>query len=130
MKYKWIGLPVVAAAVIGIIWYKNHLAPAPPAANSTALPQILLVADLSEVDSDEGCGKIIHSVREARQRGVRVAELSPDRQSELISRYHILTAPTLVILDDSGNVVQRFEGEDARTVSAVQEAVAALRKEN
>ncbi len=130
MKYRWIGLPVVAAAMIGIIWYKGQLAPAPTDPNSGTPPQILLVADLGEADSDEGCGKIIRTVREARERGVRVAEFSPDRRSELISRYHILTAPTLVILDDSGNVVQRFEGEDARTVSAVQEAVAAVRKEN
>ena len=69
---------------------------------------MLLVADLSEADSADACAEIIHSVRAARERGVQVQELSPDSKSEMLRRYRVLTIPTVLILDRSGQVVLAF----------------------
>ena len=72
------------------------------------------------------CAEIIHSVRAAGERGVLVQELSPDSKSEMLHRYRVLTVPTVLILDRSGLVVLRFEGEDRHTVIAVRTQLAQL----
>jgi hypothetical protein len=114
MKRKWIGLVAVALVALGIIAYKSHLSretqstatyamtvPAGDAPSqetqSAVLPRVLLVADLREADSDgDACAQIIQDVRAARERGIAVQELSPDSPSDLLSRYHVLTVPTVL----------------------------------
>jgi hypothetical protein len=79
MKVNWPGIAAVALVVIAITAYKVHTKHA-TIAGAEGLPRVLLVADLSEADSADACAEIIHSVRAARERGVPVQELSPDRQ--------------------------------------------------
>lgn len=118
MKGKWIGLVTVALIAVGIIAYKAHRKQ--DAAGAPPFPRVLLVADLREADdAGDPCAQIIHDVRAARARGVAVEELSPDSKSELLVRYHVLTAPTVLILDPKGQVVSRYEGEGKQTVAAV-----------
>ena len=118
MKGKWIGLVTVALIAVGIIAYKAHRKQ--DAASATAFPRVLLVADLREADdAGDPCAQIIHDVRAARARGVAVEELSSDSKSELLARYHVLTAPTVLILDPKGQVVSRYEGEGKQTVAAL-----------
>jgi hypothetical protein len=81
---------------------------------------------LSEADSADACAEIIPSVRAARERGVQVQELSPDNKSEMLHRYRVLTVPTVLILDGSGRIVLRFEGEDRQTVVAVRTQLSQL----
>lgn len=125
MKVKWSGILVVALVVVAIIAYKAHTRSA-RATEENGRPSVVLVADLSEADSADACAEIIHSVRAARERGVQVLELRPDSKSEMVRRYHVLTAPTVLILDDSGVVLKRFEGEDRQTVEAVRTQLAKL----
>jgi len=90
-------------------------------------PAVVLVADLREADDPhDRCADIIRAVREASKRGVHVAELTPDSKSDLLKNHHILTFPTVLLLDASGKEVERFEGEDIATVSAIQTRLAAL----
>jgi len=125
MKVKWSGIMAVALIVIAIIAYKVHTKHV-IVAGGDVLPRVLLVADLSEADSADPCTEIIHAVRAARERGVPVQELSPDSKSETLHRYRVLTIPTVLILDRSGQVVFRFEGEDRQTVAAVRTQLAQL----
>lgn len=121
MKVKWIGLVAVLLVAGAIISYRAHLSPEPRAEGKAALPRVLLVADLSEADAaGDACAEIIHLVRAARDSGIAVQELNPGSKSDLLARYHVLTAPTVLILDRSGQVVSRFEGEGRDTVAAVR----------
>ena len=126
MKVKW---PAIAVMLIGmaIVGYKAGTRRA-IVARPDGVPRVVLVADLREADSADACAEIIRSVREARDRGIRVAELSPDAKSEMLRRYHVLTVPTVLILDHSGQVTSRFEGEDQQTVDAVRTQLANLTK--
>lgn len=125
MKVNWSGIIAVAIVVVAIAAYKVHFKNRTLTGDS--VPRVLLVADLSEADTADSCAEIIHSVRAARGRGVQVQELSPDSKSEMLLRYRILTIPTVLILDRSGQVVSRFEGEERQTVTAVQTQLAQLR---
>lgn len=128
MKLKWFGLVAVALIAIAILAYKAHVSRETPVAVADSFPRVLLVADLSEADSEgDACAEIIRSVRAARTRGITVQELNPDAKSELLSRYRVLVVPTVLILDPSGNEVARFEGESRQTATAVQARLENLR---
>ena len=91
------------------------------------IPSVILVADPSEAnDSDDGCAVMFRAVRQAAKRGVVVAELAPNSDSNLLRQFHVLTVPTVLVLDNTGKEINRFEGEDAATVKAVQTRLAAL----
>ena len=98
------------------------MSPKPQAAASVAdLPRVLLVAELSEADATgDSCAEIIHLVRSARDRGIAVQELEPDSKSDLLTRYHVLTIPTVLIMGGDGKIVSRFEGEGRDTVRALR----------
>lgn len=116
---KWIGLVAVAVAAIAIVVYKARVQQ--PEVASSELPRVLLVADLSEADKEgDRCADIIQAVRRARARGISVQELNPESKSPLLSRYRVLTAPTVLILDRQGEVVSRHEGEAPQTVAAIR----------
>ncbi len=125
MIVRWSRVLPVALIVIAIAAFKMHDKPG-PLGTDEGLPRVLLVADLSEADSADACGEIIHSVRAARERGIQVQELPPDSGSDMLRRYHILTTPTVLILDRSGQVVLRFEGEDRETVVSIRSQLAQL----
>lgn len=129
MRTKRIGLIVVVGIAVAIIAYKaQHPSSRVVAHTETALPRVLLVADLGEANRPgDACAEIIHQVRAAHARGIAVQELEPGRRSELLTRYHVLTTPTVLILGHNGQVVSRFEGEGAGTVRAVQTELAQLR---
>ena len=123
MKVRWPAI-VVAALVAAFIAYKTRVHRIATTPDGT--PRIVLVADLSEADSADPCADIIRSVRAARARGIRMAELGPSSKSELLSQYHVLTVPTVLILDDAGQVTFRFEGESQTTVTSVRTELAKL----
>ena len=121
MKVKWIGLVAVLFVAGAIISYRSHRSPEGRADIKAGIPRVLLVADLSEADAaGDACAEIIHMVRAARDRGIAVQELEPGSKSDLLTRYHVLTAPTVLILDRGGQVVSRFEGEGRETVVALR----------
>jgi hypothetical protein len=120
MQRKWMGLIGVVLVAGAIIGYKAHVL-VESKASMNGLPRVLLVAELSEANaSGDACAEIIHLVRAARDRGVPVQELKPGSKSELLARYHVLTIPTVLILDKDGNPVSRYEGEGRDTVKAVR----------
>lgn len=97
-----------------------------PSAESTS---VLLYADGSEAESSCGCGQIIRRVREARDRGVAVREVSPDNPGDVVKRYRLTVAPTVLMLDAKGEAVTRLEGEADATIAALSADLARLEKQ-
>ena len=131
MRTRWVGVLLVVTAAVGIVIYKERRSrkASPPVAQSAsaAKPQIILVADLREADEPgDNCAEIIHLVREAGTRGTKIEELTPDSDSPLLKQYHILTNPTVLILDREGKVVSRYEGESGSTVKEIRDRLASL----
>ena len=126
MKIRVYGLIAVVLIAIGIVAYKTTRTQ--QTQRTTAHPRVLLVADFNEANSDgDGCVEIIQAVRAAQARGIAVQEFSPDSKSNLLTRYHVLTIPTVLILDHNEQVVSRFEGEGPDTVSAVRNQMQKLK---
>ena len=126
MKTRVYGLIAVVLIAVGILAYKANLTQ--QTQSTTAHPRVLLIADFHEADSDgDACAEIIHSVRAAQARGIAVQELSPDSKSNLLTRYHVLTIPTVLILDHNEQVLARFEGEGPDTVAAVRNQMQQLK---
>jgi hypothetical protein len=127
MRVHWIGIGLVLVLIIGILFLKSRLRPnaSPTTVNGT--PAVVLVADLREAgEANDGCALIIRAVRDASKRGVSTEELSPDSPSDLLRDYHILTVPTVLFLDSTGKEIGRFEGEDVKTVHAIETRLASL----
>lgn len=126
-KGRWIGLAAVLAVALAIIGYNVRSSPHDQASSVGAPPRVLLVANMSEADSPgDACAEIIRLVQAARRRGVAVEELNSDTKSELIARYHVLTIPTVLILNAKGKVVSRYGGEAQQTVAAIRAGLARL----
>lgn len=135
MIAKRIALGVVVLAVAGIIAAKvGSRAGSPPASLAPVgsqaelapgRPSVVLVADMREADTECGCGQIIRRVRAAKAHGVIVKEVAPD-DAEAGRRYGVTVAPTVVFLDQQGQVVARREGESDETMAAVAADLARL----
>lgn len=129
MKVRWPGVALVLVLVIGILFLKSRTRQNAGPATVTGTPSVILVADASEAnDSDDGCAVMFRAVRQAAKRGVAVAEVAPNSDSDLLRRYHVLTVPTVLLLDKTGKEITRFEGEDVATVRAVQNRLDSLPK--
>lgn len=126
MKTKWIALSAIFVAAGTIIAYKQIKAPIASSPIPSEMAFVVLVADLSEADDKCACGDIIRAVRAAQKKGIATQEFTPDSKSELLKRYHILTAPTVLFLDKNGKEVARYEGEDKKTVAAIRSHLSQL----
>ncbi len=113
-----IGVFVAAGAVIAYKEFRNI--PAQSTVQTSGEARVVLVADLSEAEDRCACGEIIRAVRATQKKRIPTQELSPDRRSELLNRYRVLTVPTVLILDTDGKEIARYEGEDEKTVEAIQ----------
>ena len=120
MKRSTLYMLLILALAAGLIVVKKRIAPA-SAEKQPSTPAVVLVADLREADSpNDTCGRIIQAVREARSRGISVTELMPDSDSVLLRNHRIVVAPTVLVLDQDGRELNRFEGESVATLEAVQ----------
>ena len=127
MKVRWPGVALVVVLVIGTLLLKSRTRNSVAPATVKVIPSVILIADPSEAnDSDDGCAVMFRAVRHAAKRGVVVAEVAPNSHSDVLGRYHVLTVPTVLVLNKEGKEISRFEGEDAATVKAVQARLAAL----
>ncbi|MDL2717673.1 MAG: hypothetical protein PT977_07965 [Acidobacteriota bacterium] len=122
MKVKLIGALVVLALAGGLVAWReaNRSRAAAPAPVPTGATRVVLFVDLSEVGEEEGCGAIIHAVRDARKRGVATEEVDTRDPGDRAKRYRLLVAPAVVVLDGSGREVKRLEGESSDTVRAIR----------
>lgn len=126
-KGKWIGLVCVLLAAVAIVVYKQRALGTAPLEVAAGTPSVILVADLNEAEeAEDRCGEIIRAVRAAGKRGVKVEELMPNSASELLARYRVVSAPTVVILDKDGREAARYEGEEEKTVQAIEARLATL----
>jgi len=117
VKRKQLAAAAILALAAGIVLWRESGRPSPePVA---AKPEVVLFADLSEVDELGGCGSIIRAVRAAAKRGLATQEIDARDPSDLVARYRLLVAPTVVFLDGSGQETARFEGEAPEIVRAV-----------
>jgi hypothetical protein len=127
MRVRWLGVGLVVVLVVCTLLLKSRTRHNATSETVNGSPAVILVADLREADDPhDRCAEIIRAVREASKRGIKVAELPPDSNSDLLRRYHVLTVPTVLFLDASGKEIGRFEGEDSTTVKAVQTRLSAL----
>lgn len=85
----------------------------------------MLYVDLGEVDEAEGCGAIIRAVRRAGKSGMVTEEIDV-RIAEPPTKYRLLVAPAVLILDAAGQEVGRFEGESPTTIRAIEAALGKL----
>lgn len=127
MKSKLIGISAVVAIAVAVVVYKRtssqDVGRAPStasAANASATSSVVLVANLAEADDPCVCGKIIRSVRAVGSKGIPVKEIDPEASPELASTYKVLVSPAVLVLDESGREVRRFEGESKDTLAAIQ----------
>ncbi len=127
MKANWVGIGVVAVAVVAVLAYKG-LQPRAAAPSAAASPTLIMVADPAEADSKCGCGEIIRAVRAAAAKGVAVRESAPGSDPSLEKKYGISVTPTVLLLDRAGAVTTRFEGEDGATLSSLHAALDRLPK--
>ena len=129
MKVRWPRVALVVLLVVGTLFVKNRTRQNTPSVAPTVIPSVIYVADPSEAnDSDDGCSVMFRAVRQAARRGVRVAEIPPNSNSEVLRKYHVLTVPTLLVLDKTGKETGRFEGEDAATVRPFKRGSQACRE--
>jgi hypothetical protein len=129
MRVRWIGVASVLAVVLAIIAYKQQRVVGDQTEGG-GRPAVLLVADLSEADEpSDRCAEIIRAVEAAGARGVRNKQLTPDSSSPLLKEYHVVSAPTVILIDNDGREMARFVGESEDTVRSVEEKLAMLSKE-
>lgn len=131
MRTRWAGIALVVLVAAGIVLYKHYRSPSSSSAlaQSASAPkaEIILVADLREANEPgDNCAEVIRLVREASGRGVKVQEFSPESDSALLKQYHVLTNPTVLILDRHGKVLSRYEGESVATVQEIRNRLATL----
>lgn len=114
---------VLAGAVVA--WREAYRA---PAAGSTPArsPRVVMLIDLSETEEAGGCGVIIHAVREAARRGIATEEIDARDSGTRTEHFRLLVAPAVLILDDGGREVRRFEGEAPETIKAIRDELARL----
>ena len=124
---KQIGIGVVALAAVGLVALKAWAAEPKAAATIAKRGSVVLVADLREADDECPCGEIIRLVRAAKARGVTVREVAPS-DTAVTKQYEVTLAPTVLVLDGSGKVVERQEGESSDTVAAIKAALDRLAK--
>lgn len=128
MKAKWLGVIAVVVMAVTIIGYKAKLPPEVPPSTAAKPPRVLLAAVLSEANSPgDACAEIIHVVRAARDSGITVQEIDANSQSDLLERYHVIVFPTVLIFNEAGKEIARYEGEGPQAISAVQAAIEQLK---
>jgi hypothetical protein len=137
MKKEWLGVVAVVAAAAAVVIYKEakRSATTTPAAtpsaelstpSASATPSIVLVADLSEAESEDPCAEVIRLVRAAAARGVLVREIPSGQESPLLRQYRITVEPTVLLLDTGGRVLARHEGESPETIAAIRSSLEKL----
>ena len=117
-KWTWTAAAVVVTGLATLVLYKETTradSSTPDAVEAAEVaPSVVLVADPREAESSCGCGKIIRRVRAAKAEGVSVLEVEPG--SEVSREYRATVNPTVLFLNDRGEVVSRFEGEGEETI--------------
>lgn len=83
---------------------------------------VLLIANMAEAEASCGCGEIIRMVRAAADHGVRTREVdarNKDEGAKVRREYRVTADPTVLLLDDAGREMKRFEGESKNTILAL-----------
>lgn len=131
MKRNAVYMIIVVVLAAGLVVFKQRTLSKGTNQEVNTLPAILLVADLREADStNDTCAQIIQVVREARSRGVRVAELMPNSDSALLKNHRVVVAPTVLVLDRDGRELNRFEGESIATLEAIRTRLNQIQSDN
>ena len=108
---KWIGIALIAAAVVAIIAYKTIGSSDQPTPTASGNARVLLFANLGEADDACPCGDIIRAVRDVSAKGIATRE----NDDALGREFKVTVEPTVIILDTSGHEQARFEGESKST---------------
>lgn len=130
-------LALIIAAAAGIVIYKmtNRPAPAPAqttvtssASTASGKPVFYLFHD--PADQDEGCRRIYSFAdRAERELAGKIEVKRPEVKSEkgVVDKYQVRVLPTILVVDSSGAVKERFEGEEKETVTRLEEMMTRLK---
>ncbi len=130
MKKNTLYVIVVVLLAAGLVIFKQRTAPK-ITNREVSLPAVVLIADLREADSpNDTCAEIIRVVREARSQGVKVTELMPNSDSDLLRNHRVVVVPTVLVLDREGRELNRFEGESVATLNAIRTRLGQIQSEN
>lgn len=128
---------VAVAAVISVKLagrkQKSQPQPAPVAADLKAgtqgKPTLYLFHDPS--DQDAGCRRIYaYADRAERELAGKVEVRRPDarREKNLLEQFQVRVLPTILLVSPTGEVQERFEGEDRPTAARIEQALARLKE--
>ena len=142
---KKVILALVVAAVAGIVIYKivNRTAPTPAqttAASSESTSASIAASPVSgkpvfylfhdPADQDAGCRRIYaFAERAERELAGKVEVKRPDVTIEksVVDKYEVRVLPTILVVDASGAVKERFEGEEKETAARLEEMMTRLK---
>jgi Thioredoxin len=130
-------LALIVAAAAGVVIYKmmNRTAPAPgqnaatsSGPSASGKPVFYLFHD--PADQDEGCRRIYSFAdRAERELAGRIEVKRPDVKGEkgVVDKYQVRVLPTILVIDASGMVKERFEGEEKETAARLEDMMARLK---
>jgi len=130
-------LALIIAAAAGIVIYKmtNRPAPAPAqttvtSSASTAAGKPVFYLFHDPADQDDGC-RLIYSFADRAERELagKIEVKRPEVKSEkgVVDKYQVRVLPTILVVDSSGAVKERFEGEEKETVTRLEEMMTRLK---
>ena len=131
-------LVLVIVAVAAVIAFKlagrksePQPQPAPVAsqASTSGKPIFYLFHDPS--DQDAGCRRIYAFADQAENElagKVEVRRPDVEREKTLVEQYQVRVLPTILIVSPTGEVKERFEGEDKATAERIDQSLASLKE--
>jgi thioredoxin-like negative regulator of GroEL len=129
-------LALIIAAAAGIVIYKmtNRPAPAPvqttvTSSTPTASGKPVFYLFHDPADQDEGCRRIYSFAdRAERELAGKIEVKRPEVKTEkgVVDKYQVRVLPTILVVDASGAVKERFEGEEKETVARLEEMMVRL----
>lgn len=134
MKRAILILVIVAVvAVVAVKLSRRQAPPSPTTPPSTSLtaqakPTLYLFRDPS--DQDAGCRRIYeYADRAERELAGRVEVRRPDveREKSTVAQYQVRVLPTILLVSPTGEVQERFEGEDSATAQRIEETLQRLK---
>ena len=133
-------LMVVAVALGGVLWFKSQaseevvpvqsVAPTASAQDAEEAPgaSLLLFADPREAESSCGCAEVIRLARSAGGApSIGFREIDTRERQPESKRYGVRVSPTVIILDEDGIEMARFEGESPDVILKLREALSSLK---
>ena len=126
IKIFMAGLGILSLFFVGMVAYSPlHIMHAEQNRSATIIQKKRSVLFFYR-DTCPACHKIFPQVLAAKDGGVPVQminTLNKSNRKKYLSKYHIESVPTFIILDDYGNETDRYVGNDSHTIQKILEGI-------